>query len=134
LCWLVVLRVWRLLDVLFVGTLCAFLIVIRAYCVIYAALALGGMLYRLATQTPKLSRWRWLGWGATAALPLIGALVQLAFVNRWMTGSPFRSTYGFGFGAFASLDWTHPELLAVLAHPWHGLLVYHPLYLSSSVS
>jgi len=26
------------------------------------------------------------------------------------------------------MDWLAPQFGAVLAHPWHGLLVYHPLY------
>ncbi len=62
------------------------------------------------------------------ALPLLVAIVELAWVNRWMTGSVARSAYVYGGGDFHSVDWWHPELLAVLAHPWHGLLVYHPLY------
>ena len=34
----------------------------------------------------------------------------------------------YGGVGFSSVDLSHPELAAVLIHPWHGLLSYHPLY------
>ena len=36
--------------------------------------------------------------------------------------------YVYGGAGFTSVDLWHPELRAVLVHPWHGLLSYHPLY------
>jgi hypothetical protein len=62
-------------------------------------------------------------------VPVFLALLAIATVNYWMTGSPFGSVYNFGYGDFKSMDFLHPELLAVLVHPWHGLFAYHPLYL-----
>ncbi len=68
-----------------------------------------------------------------AAPGIVSALVAVT-VNRWMTGSPARSPYAFSGQGFASLDWRHPELAAVLAHPFHGLLAYHPLYALGAVA
>jgi len=124
--WLIVPRSWRALDVLFVATLCALLIVIRTHLGFYILPALGWMIYRLRSQSGS---WKQrLTYTALIALPLSSALVQIAWVNRWMTGSILRSPYAFGDANFSSLDLARPELLAVLVHPWHGLLVYHPLY------
>jgi len=51
-----------------------------------------------------------------------------------MTGYTFSSPYVFGSDSFKSTDWRNPELLAVLVHPWHGLLSYHPLYAIGFIS
>jgi hypothetical protein len=59
---------------------------------------------------------------------LIFGLLQVFFVNRWMTGSLFRSPYIFGNMVFKSMDYLKPELGAVLFHSWHGLFPYHPFY------
>jgi hypothetical protein len=63
-----------------------------------------------------------------AAVPVVLAAIELSMVNRWMTGSPFRSPYVYGDTAYQSVDLLHPQFSAVLVHPWRGLLVYHPLY------
>ena len=62
-------------------------------------------------------------------VPVLLAISATLTVNYWMTGSYLTSVYEFGFGDFKSIDFLHPELSAVLIHPWHGLFVYHPLYL-----
>jgi hypothetical protein len=61
--------------------------------------------------------------------PLLAALAASQMVNRWMTGSALLSPYVFGDAGFKSVDLVHPHLLAVLLHPWHGLLTYHPFFL-----
>jgi hypothetical protein len=66
--------------------------------------------------------------GVALSLPLMLAVAQVAIVNRWMTGSWRHTPYSFGDGAFKSLDFAHPNVAAVLFHPWHGLLAYHPVY------
>jgi hypothetical protein len=64
-----------------------------------------------------------------SAIPLALALLEVAVTNRWMTGSPLRFPYLYGGGEFRSIDLANPELAAVVIHPWHGLLTYHPCYL-----
>jgi hypothetical protein len=66
-----------------------------------------------------------LGWliGTT----VIG-LLEVALVDRWMTGNYLQSPYVFGGDGFHSFEFGSPQVLAVLIHPWHGLLSYHPLY------
>ncbi len=60
--------------------------------------------------------------------PLLIAVFQQGIVNRWMTGSVASSPYVFGDSVFRSINWLDPLFFPVVAHPWHGLLVYHPLY------
>ncbi len=126
--WLLIPRRWRPLDVLFVSTLCALLLTIRAHLAPYAVLGLGMLIHRLRHPQPAPGPRQWAGHAVLGAVPLLAALMQLVSVNRWMTGSWLQSAYSFGSGSFASLDWSDPELFAVLLHPWHGFLVYHPLY------
>jgi hypothetical protein len=61
--------------------------------------------------------------------PIVAAVAASQIVNRWMTGSMFLSPYVFGDADFKSVDLLHPHPLAVLLHPWHGLLSYHPFLL-----
>lgn len=68
------------------------------------------------------------------AVPVLVSAAQILFVNRWMTGSFFRSPYMFGFSNFHSVDVLRPEFAAVLLHPWHGLLVYHPWFLVGTLT
>jgi hypothetical protein len=108
------------------GLSLAFLVTIKPYWALYAA----GTLAVLARRT-----WRegaggveLLGRLALAAAPAAVAVLQTALTNRWMTGSWTRSSYQFGDAGFRSFDFADPELAAVLVHPWHGLLSYHPFY------
>jgi hypothetical protein len=59
----------------------------------------------------------------------MAAVAASQIVNRWMTGSMFLSPYVFGDAEFKSVDLLHPHPFAVLFHPWHGLLSYHPFLL-----
>lgn len=68
------------------------------------------------------------------ALPVMLAMICLASVNRWMTGSLWATAYLFGDEGFWSLDLTSPALVPVLFHPLHGLLAYHPLHLIGFVA
>jgi hypothetical protein len=116
------------LDALGVGVLCGCLILIRPHLVLYLPLVLCLLTWRLSRQYLVSSPHRQMAYLGAIAAPPILALAQVLWVHRWMTGSMLRSPYSFGDGSFRSLDLFDPELLAVLFHPWHGLLVYHPLY------
>ena len=77
----------------------------------------------------QATRARALGSLVLFGVPIVAAVAASLVVNRWMTGSAFLSPYVFGDGGFRSVDLLHPHLLAVLGHPWHGLLAYHPFLL-----
>jgi hypothetical protein len=115
---------WRTLDALKLGAAAALLLLIRPQHALYAvpALALGAA---RTWRTPATSRARAF---VFLAAPLALSAGIAAAVNRWMTGSLLRSPYAFGGAGFLSLDFQRPELAAVLLHPYHGLLPYHPLY------
>jgi hypothetical protein len=116
------------IDLAGTGTLSACLVLIRPHLSIYLPLVIGVLAWRLRQEKPRPSAGRW-GFYATLFVgPVAAALTQVLWVNRWMTGSAFGSTYSFGNHSFRSLDLADPEWLAVLLHPWHGLLAYHPFY------
>jgi hypothetical protein len=118
----------RALDVFGIGVLSGCLVLIRPNLLLYLPLVLGVLARRLWSEDRTSGTGQRAIHVASFAPPVLAALFQVLWVNRWMTGSLWRSAYAFGDGAFRSLDFTRPELLAVLVHPWHGLLVYHPLY------
>ncbi len=122
--WALAGRPGRVLDALVVGSCCALLLLVRPQLLPYGVVVLGVYAVRLRREAPDRS----IRLGLCAAAPLAVAAIQVAWANRWMTGSLFVSPYTFGDGGFRSLDPSRPELLAVLVHPWHGLLVYHPFY------
>lgn len=115
----------RLGGVFLVGSCAAILIMIRPYLALYAAPSL---------VVAALRVWRHAGGqryfllALLAGLPVLG-IGQVAMVNDWMAGDWKKSTYAYGDGNFKSLDFASPEIAAVLIHPLHGLLVYHPMYL-----
>jgi hypothetical protein len=121
-------RPWGLASNAWLGASAALLVLVRAQHVLYAlpALLLGAA-RSWREQRGKGALRHTLGLGLVFA-PTALAVAQTAIVHRWMTGSLLRSPYTFGGEGFASLDWRDPEVLAVLAHPYHGLLSYHPLY------
>jgi hypothetical protein len=108
------------------GLSLALLITIKAYWVVYAAPTVVVLIVRARRRGDSWRRV--LGLATLAAIPGFVAAVQTAFTNRWMTGSPFTSSYQFGDAGFRSFDFADPELAAVLVHPWHGWLSYHPFY------
>ena len=115
-------------DAWTVGAASGLLLLTRPQLLPYAGLACALLLYRgLVAGSLRSVRW-WLAALGPSALFLALAAAQLAFVNRWMTGSVLSSPWVFGSGAFSSVDLSDPEWAAVLVHPWHGLLAYHPLY------
>lgn len=116
-----------LFDALVVGMLSGLAILIRAQLAIYVALPLLVSAYR--TYRWRGSVVRTLPALLVMGAPLLVALVQLAYLNRWMTGNWRKTPYEFGDDQFHSVDWHHPQFGAVLSHFRHGLLAYHPLYL-----
>jgi hypothetical protein len=121
-------RSWSLASDAWMGGAAALLVLVRAQHVLYALPALllsaaRSWRERRGIGAPR----RAVGFGLLL-LPSALVAAQTAIVHRWMTGSLLRSPYTFGGEGFTSLDWRDPEILAVLANPYHGLLPYHPLY------
>jgi hypothetical protein len=122
---------WRPLDCLGAGVLAGLLLLVRAHVVIYAVPALWLAVFGQPT-TPGGFAWPPIRSMATrlliTAFPLGIAIAEYATLNYWMTGSALHPPYVYGGAGFSSVDMRHPELAAVLVHPLHGLLSYHPLY------
>jgi hypothetical protein len=114
------------LTALGVGSLSALLILQgRPQFGVYVLIGLAVVAWRLPGEATPLVRLRT---GVLVLAPLLGAGLATGVVNRWMTGSFWRTPYDFGDADFRSLDVLRPHVGAVLVHPWHGLLLYHPLY------
>jgi hypothetical protein len=126
--WVVIVpREWRAAHAVALGAAAGLLLVTRTQLGIYAAAGLGVFACRvLGERVPGSAR----PWGllALAAAPVVVAGAQVLLVDRWMTGSLLGSPYVWAEGDFRSIDLARPQLGAVLLHPWHGLLVYHPVY------
>jgi hypothetical protein len=114
----------RTFDAVLLGIGVGLLIVVRPYLALYGIPAVAILAIRFRPRKPLDGLAALLG----LLLPIALALFQVGLTTRWMTGSAFHSPYVFSAGAFQSFAWTEPEILAILVHPWHGLLVYHPLY------
>ncbi|MBI5507733.1 MAG: hypothetical protein HY903_03155 [Deltaproteobacteria bacterium] len=125
---------WRTAALAGVST--ALLVTVRSYLVVYAAAPCLAVLLT-TLQSARRGRRPWWRASMVAALvivpPLLGVL-QILGVNAWMTGSPFRSPYVFGNAEFRSMDLSRPDFVTIFTHPWHGLLVYHPLYLVAGLA
>lgn len=113
---------WRALDCAAVGALAGLLFLVRPHVVMYAVPALWTAIVGGGVKTPPLRR------VLAIAIPLGVAAAQYGLVNRWMTGVPWHPPYVYGGDGFSSVNMARPEIAAVLLHPWHGLLSYHPLY------
>ena len=113
---------WRLLDCGAVGALAGLLFLVRPHVGLYAVPALWMAIAADGVKTPPLRRL------VAIAIPLGVAVAQYGLVNRWMTGEPWHPPYVYGADGFSSVNMARPEIAAVLLHPWHGLLSYHPLY------
>lgn len=117
----------RLFEALVIGVASGLCVLIRTQLVMYLVLPWAALAYRVYARS-GLSRRSWLLLLA-AVLPCLVLMIQAGYVNRWMTGSVFRTPYQFGDAEWQSVDLRRPELGAVLLHARHGLLAYHPLYL-----
>lgn len=126
--WVLIPRRWRAFDSVAVGAACGVIVLSRVQYAPYALLALIAMGASLGTDGQRLSRRAIAGHVLIALIPIAIAAGQVMLVNRWMTGEWTRSPYSFGDEGFRSLDFTRPQILAVLVHPLHGWLLYHPLY------
>ncbi len=119
---------WRIRESLVGGAAAALLIIVRPNLAIFAlpaaavlaARALGAR--RPAGQTTAIVAIAWL-----IGTSLVGFL-EVGLVNRWMTGDYLHPPYVYGGDGFHSVELASPQFLAVLLHPWHGLLAYHPVY------
>ncbi|HEY4666943.1 MAG TPA: hypothetical protein VIH26_06540 [Anaerolineales bacterium] len=121
-------RPWRMREALVGGAAAALLFLLRSNLAVFAlpaTLVLGAR--AVAARRIVGPRKVILALAGLAGTSLIGIL-QVVLVNHWMTGDYLRSPYVFGANGFHSVELAKPQLLAVLAHPWHGLLSYHPLY------
>jgi hypothetical protein len=128
--WTILPRNWRRWDVITAGMLAAILIIIRIQLAPYAILGVILAFYRFRQSTSYDRSMKSL----LSLIMILGAIfaaatTQILLVNFWMTGSFLHSTHMFGNGVFKSLDFSNPEILSVLFHPWHGLFVYHPFYI-----
>jgi hypothetical protein len=120
-------RQFPLLACAAAGSLTALLFLVRPYLALYALPPLGLVLLGGTSNGNRRPAPLFIRLGA-AFVPLAAAFVQYCWVNRWMTGSFLRPPYVFGDFGFTSIDFLRPEIAAVLTHPLHGLLPYHPLY------
>jgi len=115
---------WRLIDSIAAGALAGLLLLVRPHVVLYAIPALWLAIYGDERRSGRAILTRTIA----VAVPGVFALAEYLMVNRWMTGSAWHPPYVYGGAGFSSVDLRHPEIAAVLVHPWHGLLSYHPLY------
>jgi hypothetical protein len=115
---------WRLIDSAAAGAIAGLLLLVRAHVVLYAVPALWLAVFGDDRRSARALSARALAVAVPGAL----ALGEYVMVNHWMTGSPWHPPYVYGGAGFSSVDLRHPELAAVLIHPFHGLLSYHPLY------
>ena len=128
--WVISRNRFSLYDYLAVGIWAALLVTVRSQLAIYLLPLFALFLFKIRDEIKSGgSSVNKVLLGAGLCIPLLLALLAALTVNYWMTGSAFESVYNFGYADFKSIDFLHPELLAVLVHPLHGLLVYHPLYL-----
>ena len=125
--WLGIDRHWYFLDSAVVGVICGILISVRPYMGVYVLIGVAVAVYRMQKNRPKGNS-KYVTHVALICLPIAIAIAQVLIVNRWMTGSFFHSPYDFGEGDFKSFDFAYPHLSTILFHPWHGMLIYHPLY------
>lgn len=115
---------WRLIDSAAAGAMAGLLLLVRAHVVLYAIPALWLAVFGDDRRSLRAISTRALAVAVPGAL----ALGEYLVVNHWMTGSPWHPPYLYGGAGFSSVDLRHPEIAAVLIHPFHGLLSYHPLY------
>lgn len=126
---------WRWIESAIVGALAGILLLVRAHVVLYAIPALWVACVESAgasidghTQAHNATFRVRVAGSIAAIIPLAIAAAEYAMVNRWMTGAWLHPPYLYGDAGFTAVDLWHPEFAAVLLHPWHGLLAYHPLY------
>jgi hypothetical protein len=117
---------WGFREALILSVPSALLLTIRPQLGVFAVAPLTIATFSILRQrSPIVRRLALVG---ALAVPLLVALTEIMMTNRWMTGSLLKSPYSFGGSGFKSIDLARPEIAAVLIHPWHGLLAYHPLF------
>lgn len=116
-----------LFEALVIGVASGLAVFMRTQLLIYLVLPWAALVYRVHARSGLT--WRSLLLVLVAVLPFTVLLIEAGYVNRWMTGSVFRTPYQFGDSRWQSVDFRRPQWAAVLFHARHGLLAYHPLYL-----
>lgn len=119
-------RPWRVPDLVLLGLFSALLLVLRPQlilCLVPIAAVAGHSWCTASESVRKKTIWLF-----ASAFPVVLAAIAVAIVNRWMTGHFARFPYHFSGEGFHSVDFGHAHFKAVLFHPWHGLLPYHPVF------
>lgn len=110
------------------GAAAGILITTRPQLVLYGGVGVAILIYQLWTS-PRMRRLEFIINAMALVVPVAAGAWQVAVTRAWMTGHAGLSPYLFGDELFKSVDFTNPQIAAVLVHPWHGLLLYHPYYL-----
>ncbi|MFN0206655.1 MAG: hypothetical protein ACKVS6_10145 [Planctomycetota bacterium] len=121
-------RTFSWVSALGAGAAAAVLVTIRTQLVLYAVFGLGICIWRVWCARRE-SRWRTVISSLLLSVPIACAAVQVAFTRRWMTGSPWTSPYLFGDEKWKSVEFGNWDRIVSLVHPWHGFIIYHPIYL-----
>ncbi|HTU59499.1 MAG TPA: hypothetical protein VMF89_13710, partial [Polyangiales bacterium] len=125
----------RLRDTFFIGIACGLLLIVRVNLAMYLPMPVAIRAFVLWRDRGERPNVRQLVLHALVlGVPLLAFASQLPFFNYWMTGSHSQSPYVYGDDDFRSMDFKHPLFAAVLVHPWHGLLAYHPLFALGAVA
>ena len=121
----------KVIDHLIVGVSLSLLVAIRPQLVVYCLPLLALIYFDLyqAYKTLSQTRLKVAAYLSASHLPLVLSVAATGIINYWMTGSALSSPYIYSHGLFNSMEWLDPEFMAILANPYHGLLIYHPLYL-----
>lgn len=121
----------KVTDHLIVGVCLSLLVAIRPQLVVYCFPLLALIYFDLyqAYRSLSLTRLKAAAYLSASHLPILLSVTATGVINYWMTGSAFSSPYVYSHGLFKSMEWLDPEFLAILTNPYHGLLIYHPLYL-----
>lgn len=110
------------------GAAAGILITTRPQLFLYAFVGFAILLFQY-WRSPGRGRFTFPIGAALLCTPIAICAWQVAATREWMTGSALKSPYLFGDESFKGVDLTNPKLMETLFHPWHGLLLYHPIYI-----
>lgn len=128
--WLLTRQKYSVSDTMVLGLFSYIIVIVRLQLILYCIPAFVlVMIDELMSHEKKTKLVRLILKMIVFIVPIFAALLQIGIVNRIMTGSILHSPYTFGDEEFRSLDLRHLQIAAILFHPWHGLISYHPIYL-----